>query len=307
MTDSDDLILRHARPADEPELFALWAAAFTPPLAPGQWLLDADRHAHTQVAVLEDRVVGSVYGMPKTLHEDDRIAPVHAIGSVAVAPAARGRGVAARMVERSLDDARAAGREWALLFTDTPGVYRSRGFEQLTMRRVRSGAWSASVEGSGADAVGDVVASPTDEANLRGVGSVYRASRLGRVSLAPSRHDLDVRAAAYRLAGTVMHRTAAAYVIEHVESGTGVIDEVACTPGAVAGLGAVLAAVARSWTSAGVGSCRIAVPALAELDDAVARFAPATIDELDTTAMVRALSREPRLTHPRHFGAADYF
>ncbi|MFK4791018.1 GNAT family N-acetyltransferase [Microbacterium sp. ZW T5_56] len=295
-----DLTFRHAALADEPELFALWAAAFTPPLAPDQWLLDADRHRRTQVAVLDGQVVGSVYGMPKMLHEDNRIASVHAIGSVAVAPSARGRGVAARMVERSLDDARAAGREWALLFTDTPGVYRSSGFEQLPMRRVRSGAWSASVS-----AAADVVSAPTDEDGLRAVDAVYRASRTGRVSLAPSRGDLDFRAAAYRLSGTTLHRVDNAYAIEHVEDGLGVIDELACTLGHSAD--EALSAVAGSWAAAGVTSCSIAIPALPELDDVIARFAPAAIDEADTTAMVRALTREPSLTHPRHFGAADYF
>ncbi|WP_433675259.1 GNAT family N-acetyltransferase [Microbacterium gorillae] len=294
-----DLTFRNAALADEPELFALWAAAFTPPLAPDQWLLDADRHAHTQVAVLGGQVVGSVYGMPKTLHEDDRIASVHAIGSVAVAPAARGRGAAARMVERSLDDARAAGREWALLFTDTPGVYRSSGFRQLPMRRVRSGAWSA------IDGVADVNSVATDEEGLRAVDAIYRASRTGRVSLAPSRGDLDFRAAAFRLSGTTLHRTEGAYAIEHVEDGVGVIDELACAPDHSAD--EVLSAVAGSWAAAGVTSCSIAIPALPELDDAIARFAHAAIDEADTTAMVRALTREPRLTHPRHFGAADYF
>ena len=42
--------IRAARPEDRSALTALWATAFTPPLAPDQWLIDDDRLAHTLVA-----------------------------------------------------------------------------------------------------------------------------------------------------------------------------------------------------------------------------------------------------------------
>ena len=44
------VVVRSARAEDQPALAALWAAAFTPPLAPDQWLVDDERLSHTLVA-----------------------------------------------------------------------------------------------------------------------------------------------------------------------------------------------------------------------------------------------------------------
>jgi len=126
------VVVRSARAEDQPALAALWAAAFTPPLAPDQWLVDDERLSHTLVAEDDEGVCGSIYGLPKRLRESDgRVAHVHAIGSVAVAERARGRGLARRLVAATLDAAGDA--DWALLFTGTPEVYRSSGFTTFSM------------------------------------------------------------------------------------------------------------------------------------------------------------------------------
>lgn len=86
------VVVRSARAEDQPALAALWAAAFTPPLAPDQWLVDDERLSHTLVAEDDEGVCGSIYGLPKRLRESGGgVAQVHAIGSVAVAERARGR------------------------------------------------------------------------------------------------------------------------------------------------------------------------------------------------------------------------
>ena len=101
------VVVRSARAEDQPALAALWAAAFTPPLAPDQWLVDDERLSHTLVAEDDEGVCGSIYGLPKSLRESDgAVARVHAIGSVAVAERARGRGLARRLVAATLDAAR---------------------------------------------------------------------------------------------------------------------------------------------------------------------------------------------------------
>ena len=115
--------IREARAEDQDALTALWATAFTPALAPDQWLVDDERLRHTLVASDEAGLYGSIYGLPKRLREEDGgVARVHAIGSVAVAERARGRGLARRLVAATLHAAGDA--DWALLGRDRDGASR---------------------------------------------------------------------------------------------------------------------------------------------------------------------------------------
>ncbi len=146
--------VRTATDADVLALTTLWAEAFDPPLAPDAWLADPDHLANTVVAVLDGVVVGSVYGVPKLSRESDgSVAHVHAIGSVAVSAAARGRGIARTLMTASLAEAERRGADWSLLFTGTPGVYASSGFAQIRMNRSHVAEFSAAGAGaaSGAD------------------------------------------------------------------------------------------------------------------------------------------------------------
>lgn len=319
-------VIRPATTADEPALARLWATAFTPALTPDQWLVDAQRHAHTLVAEDGDGLCGSIYGVRKRLREQDgATAVVHAIGSVAVDARARGRGLARRLVAASLETAGDA--DWALLFTGTPEVYRSSGFETFAMDRVLAGPWGDPGRGADAASVTDAVPGAVRRHDLDGSGalrvvcSAYERSRDG-LTLAPVRSARDWAMAEVRLRGARLYTHPDAdgsYIVAAVRGGTGVVIEAALPDSddadGVHGTGtdadgirrALLAAVAADWTAAGVTACDIAVPARTADERAVAAFAPEAGRIADRTGMTRALRRLPRLDGIRHFTEADYF
>ena len=300
--------IREARAEDQDALTALWATAFTPALAPDQWLVDDERLRHTLVASDEAGLYGSIYGLPKRLREEDGgVARVHAIGSVAVAERARGRGLARRLVAATLHAAGDA--DWALLFTGTPEVYRSSGFETFSMPRTLSGPWSPVLDAS-SDAV---VRGTVGDGSLAPLRAEYERSRDGRLVLAPVRDDRDWAMAEVRMRGASLYRFADAAtggsVIAEVQGDVGMLLEVAvpATDDGARALRGLLAAVTVDWASAGVRSCDLAVPALAEEESAVRDFAPEAVRHDDHTGMIRPLQRAARLHGIRHFTAGDYF
>ena len=304
--------IRAARAEDQAELTALWATVFMPPLAPDQWLIDQERLTHTIVAEDDDGLCGSIYGLPKTLRESDGgSAEVHAIGSVAVAERARGQGLARRLVTATLQSARDA--DWALLFTGTPEVYRSSGFETFAMARTLAGPWRAPVP---AETTARVMRETVGLGSFRPLREVYERSREGRVVLAPLRGDRDGAMAEVRMRGATLYRrtegsTVVGYAIAERRGDVGVLLESAVLPGIEGDAEGVrddlLAAIAVDWASAGVTSCDLAVPALPEEDRALRAFAPEAVRQDDRTGMIRPLRREARLHGIRHFTAGDYF
>lgn len=307
--------LRSAREGDTVALTELWATAFSPALSPEQWLLDADRCAHTVVAEDASGVLGSIYGIRKQLRETEAsTALVHCIGSVAVDSRARGQGLARRLVAASLVQARAAGADWALLFTGTPEVYRSSGFARFAMLRTVAGRWRPTAVAPG-DRDLCVERSTVAAGTFGALNDVYARARDGRVTLAPVRSEVDLAMADVRLHGARVYRhmaagTLAGYVIAEVRGGVGVISEIAVDPrrsdqAAVAA--ALLQAVGEDWSAAGVDSCDIAAPALGAEWAAIVAFAPDAVSEVDLTGMTAQLTRSARLGESAHFGAADYF
>ncbi len=304
-----ELTIRIAVPGDAAALAALWAHAFTPPLAPDQWEADPDRFAHTIVAEDASGLVGSIHGRTKHLREEaGGLAQVHAIGSVAVADRARGQGLARRLVSATLSSARRSGADWALLFTGTPGVYRSSGFELFAMERVLAGPWQAPASTDGAEVRRGTVG-PGSSARWQ---RAYEDSREG-VVLAPVRSEGDWIMAEVRLAGLRTYTverdgSVLGYAIADARGGRGELVELAAPSVAQDRIRpALLAAVAEDWRAAGVDRCEIAVPAR-PADLAIVRdFAPGAVPASDTTGMTRAVGRAPRLTGVRHFGAGDYF
>lgn len=321
--------IRVAQQDDVAGLVELWQHAFTPPLQPDQWLADPDRLVHTLVAVDDEGICGSIYGLPKRLREDDgESALVHCIGSVAVAERTRGRGVARRLVSASLDSAEG---EWALLFTGTPEVYRSSGFTSFTMQRVRRGPWQApATDGREAD-VGsaDERSAPEVRVSRRRVAAgclaplqdVYERSRDG-VVLAPVRSARDWTMAEVRLHDAELWiaqaqepaggRGVLGYAVTRTraEDGAlrGVIEEFAVDPDAPQRLAdALLRAIGDDWAAVGVTSCELAVPATTQMQEQVEEFAPEARPAPDDTGMIRPLRREARVAGIRHFTAADYF
>ena len=303
--------LRSATAADASALADLWASAFMPPLAPDQWLVDEERFAHTIVAEDGAGLCGSIYGLPKRLRESGgRVADVHCIGSVAVAARARGEGLARRLVAATLDGAR--GADWALLFTGTPDVYRSSGFEGFTMQRTIAGPWGASPAEVGRGL--QVSRETVSPGALGRLSEVYEGSREGRVSLAPVRSTRDWAMAEVRLAGGQLYLLAegaqiVGYAIARIDGDTGVILEMAALPAADS-IGVhreLLSAVAADWAAAGVIACDIAVPRGEGVDHIFRVFAPEAVRQDDRTGMIRPLRRAQRLHGVRHLTEADYF
>ncbi len=317
MTASEIATIRPAQESDTAALAALWDDAFDGRLSPAQWLVDRKRFAHTMVAVDEAGMCGSIWGLPKRLRETGGAAAlVHCIGSVAVAPRARGRGLARRLLAASM--AASGDADWALLFTGTPEVYSSSGFESFHMRRTLSGPWAP-----GAIAGGplDVVRSVVGAGAFDRVRHVYEGSRAG-LTLAPVRDSVDWAMAEVRLAGSPIYTVriggqllgyAVARTFRRDGAVQGSIEEAAVTPGEDGEhevWHALLAAIAADWTAAGVTTCELTAPDAAERSaqhQAIRVFAPGAEHTPDHTGMARALRREPRLEGIRHFTAADYF
>ncbi|GAA5207076.1 GNAT family N-acetyltransferase [Microbacterium kyungheense] len=302
-------MLRGAEDRDAQPLAGLWSQVFTPPLSPDQWLADPERLSHTIVAVDGSGVVGSVYGLPKRLRESDgALADVHAIGSVAVAERARGHGLARRLVAATLGSAQRRGADWALLFTGTPEVYRSSGFETFRMRRAAGGPWQRARASSG----DGVTRTRMTAGATAALNAAYEQSRTGIV-LAPERSTLDWAMAEVRLSGLslyVLHHDGAVsgYAVAGTRGATGVVAELAVADAAGPDARAILlGAVGEDWCAAGVDRCDIAVPERAADVAALRAFAPGAAWAPDATGMTRPLARRPRLDGIRHFGAADYF
>ncbi|MFE7407037.1 GNAT family N-acetyltransferase [Isoptericola sp. NPDC057559] len=126
--------LRTASATDAAALYALWARAFDAPLMVPVYESDDGRLGRTVLAVAPGRdgaVLASVYWTPRVVTSADGTRALRAgcVANVAAAPEARGRGLVRRALAVALEQMAAAGTDVALLFTGTPGVYRSSGFE----------------------------------------------------------------------------------------------------------------------------------------------------------------------------------
>lgn len=134
---------RPATPADLPGLHALWSAAFDAPLMVPVHASDDGALGRTLVVVEDGAVLASACWAPRTLG-----APgggtllAGGVSNVATAPAARGRGLVRRTLDAAHAQMRAAGADVALLFTGTPGVYRSSGYTAFEVP-VRTGTLRA--------------------------------------------------------------------------------------------------------------------------------------------------------------------
>ncbi|WP_405903938.1 GNAT family N-acetyltransferase [Streptomyces sp. NBC_00656] len=127
-------VVRTTTAADDPALAALWRRCFVAPHLPDLHALDPDRHRHTFVAenAEGDGIDAVVVYVPRLIR-DASGAPqrVGGIGSVATRPEARGRGLIRLLLAAAERTMSAEQCAWSLLFTGTPGVYRSSGWEEF--------------------------------------------------------------------------------------------------------------------------------------------------------------------------------
>jgi predicted N-acetyltransferase YhbS len=132
--------LRTATPDDVPSLYALWDRAFDAPLMVPVYETDDGRLGRTHVAVdpLHGGVVGSVYWTPRDLGgPDGDTLRAGGVANVATAPEARGQGLVRALLSRAVEQMERDGADVALLFTGTPDVYRSSGFETFDVPLLR--------------------------------------------------------------------------------------------------------------------------------------------------------------------------
>jgi len=123
-----DLRIESIRPEDEPRRHALMRQAFggTTPHDPDAPELDPDR---TVCAYDGDRLLGTVMTLGFVQTWGGRPVPCGGVSGVAVAPEARGRGAARRMLAESLRRMAERGEVVSALYPTTASLYRSVGYE----------------------------------------------------------------------------------------------------------------------------------------------------------------------------------
>lgn len=132
--------LRTATPDDVPSLYTLWERAFDAPLMVPVYETDDGRLDRTHVAVdpVDGGVVGSVYWTPRELGgPDGGTLRAGGVANVATAPETRGRGLVRALLSRAVEQMERDRTDVALLFTGTPDVYRSNGFETFDVPLLR--------------------------------------------------------------------------------------------------------------------------------------------------------------------------
>ncbi|MFE9818644.1 GNAT family N-acetyltransferase [Streptomyces sp. NPDC005773] len=169
-------LIRTATAADDPALAALWRRCFDAPHIASLHALDPDRHRHTFVAqnTAGDGIDAVVVYVPRLIR-DASGAPqrVGGIGSVATRPEARGQGLVRLLLAEAERTMTAEQCAWSLLFTGTPGVYRSSGWQEFDSTYTEG----TLVPPAGPGAFPVRAAVPQDAAEVAALHHAYNASR----------------------------------------------------------------------------------------------------------------------------------
>ncbi|WP_066939575.1 GNAT family N-acetyltransferase [Microtetraspora fusca] len=121
---------RTARAADDDSLYEVWARSFTASHIVPLYEQDPGRRERTYVATDGDGVLAVVYWLPRDIRDaSGAVRRVGCVSSVATRPEARGRGLVKRLLALAADAMTADGCAWSLLFTGTPQVYASSGWQ----------------------------------------------------------------------------------------------------------------------------------------------------------------------------------
>lgn len=168
--------VRTASAADDPALAALWRRCFVAPHLSDLHALDPQRHRHTFVAenAAGDGIDAVVVYVPRLIRDAAGTPQrVGGIGSVATRPEARGRGLVRLLLAAAERTMTAEQCAWSLLFTGTPGVYRSSGWEEFA---------STYTEGTLAPSAAPAAfpvreATPEDASEVAALHHAYNANR----------------------------------------------------------------------------------------------------------------------------------
>ncbi|MFF1925313.1 GNAT family N-acetyltransferase [Streptomyces sp. NPDC058221] len=186
--------VRTATPADDPALSALWRRCFKATHLADLHRLDPDSHRHTFVAQNDaGKGIDAVVVYVPRLIRDANGTPqrVGGIGSVATRPEARGQGLVRRLLVAAERTMTAEQCAWSLLFTGTPGVYRSSGWEEFASTYTE-GTLAPS---AGAGAFRVRAAAPQDAVEVAVLHRAYNAKR--PLSSLRAREDWAVRVPAW--------------------------------------------------------------------------------------------------------------
>jgi predicted N-acetyltransferase YhbS len=297
--------IRIATTADEPAVVAVWDEAFGEPDMAPRWRLDANRRSWTLVAADGDDVLGALYLVDQRRRgANGRVARVLGLANVAVAPRARGRGLARALTDEAVAFGRRAGYDWSLLFTGTPAVYAPSGYRVFAQRRVRRGELITTATASGRP---PRLRSGGVEL-LAGPGMAALHDRDADRPFVAVRDELGWRRAASWYADARVHLLAGADGLPRAYAVTRIMGEPALleAAGDASALDALADAVRDDLRGAGAGPVSVEVPQGAPFDGYVARIVAGTEPVADGTGMFHPLDADPAavletLDHPRAF------
>ncbi|MER5276922.1 GNAT family N-acetyltransferase [Streptomyces sp. NPDC002809] len=254
-------LIRTATAADDPALAALWRRCFEAPHIAALHALDPERHRHTFVAenAEDGGIDAAVVYVPRLIRDAEGTPQrVGGIGSVATRPEARGQGLVRLLLAAAERTMTAEQCAWSLLFTGTPGVYRSSGWQEFDSTYTEGTLAPAAVPG----AFPVRAATPEDAVEVAALHHAYNASRPLSSLRAPE--DWAVRVPAWY--GPAEESLVAVDPVSGALTGwivaqhTGDCVEVREFAGAVECLSALLAAVGSRGRAAGLTRARVRIP-----------------------------------------------
>jgi predicted acetyltransferase len=126
------VIIRPPRDADDEQIYDVSRLAFGGPREPQPERLWTHRREgwHALVAELDGRVVGTLKVRDYQQFFGGVAVPMGGVANVAVAPSARGHGVATHLIDAIMPEMRDHGQCISALYPSVPPLYRSRGWEQ---------------------------------------------------------------------------------------------------------------------------------------------------------------------------------
>jgi predicted acetyltransferase len=126
------VFIRPPRDADDEQIYEIGRLAFGGPREPRPEMLWSRRKEgwHGFVAELDGRIAGTLKVRDYRQFFGGAAVPMGGVASVAVAPAARGHGVATSLIDAALPEMRDRGQCVSALYPSVPPLYRGRGWEQ---------------------------------------------------------------------------------------------------------------------------------------------------------------------------------
>ncbi|GAB1515339.1 GNAT family N-acetyltransferase [Actinophytocola sp. KF-1] len=125
------MIVRPPRDDDDDQIHEVSRLAFGGPREPDarhRW--SSQQGWHGLVAEIDDRIVGTLKVRDYRQYFGGAAVPMGGVANVAVAPGARGHGVANALIDAILPEMRDRGQCISALYPSVPPLYRGRGWEQ---------------------------------------------------------------------------------------------------------------------------------------------------------------------------------